>query len=93
MLHVLWRDSHGKGGQRQAVSRRRCDAACRGPAYADILTNLTNEDPMHTHTLKDARYRTIGYIETAADGKQTGKDERFRTVGHGNLLASLITCR
>lgn len=48
---------------------------------------------MHTHTLKDARYRTIGYIETAADGKQTGKDERFRTVGHGNLLASLITCR
>lgn len=37
---------------------------------------------MHTHTLKDARYRTIGYIETAADGKQTGKDERFRTVGY-----------
>jgi hypothetical protein len=25
---------------------------------------------------------TIGYIETAADGKQTGKDERFRTIGY-----------
>lgn len=65
---------------------------------------------MHTQTLKDARFRTIGYIETASNGKQTGKDERyrvvgyydpranltqdarFRTVGHGNLLASLITC-
>jgi hypothetical protein len=53
---------------------------------------------------------TIGYIETATDGKQTGKDDRFRivgyynprtditqdarfrTVGHGNLLATLISC-
>jgi hypothetical protein len=66
---------------------------------------------MHRQTLKDARFRTIGYIDTAADGKQSGKDERlctvgyydprtditqdarFRTVGHGNLLATLITCR
>jgi hypothetical protein len=39
---------------------------------------------MSTHTLKDARFRTIGYIETASDGRQTGKDERFRTVGYYN---------
>ena len=37
---------------------------------------------MQTHALKDARYRTIGYIQTAVDGKQTGKDERLRTVGY-----------
>jgi hypothetical protein len=66
---------------------------------------------MHRQTLKDARFRTIGYIDTATDGKQTGKDAHFHTVGyydpgtnstrdarfhvigHGNLLASLITCR
>jgi hypothetical protein len=66
---------------------------------------------MHRQTLTDARHHIIDYINTASDGKQTGKDARFHTVGyfdprtdttrdaqhhlvgHGNLLASLITCR
>jgi hypothetical protein len=37
---------------------------------------------MSRQTLTDARYRTIGYIDTAADGKQTGSDARFHTVGY-----------
>jgi hypothetical protein len=37
---------------------------------------------MSRQTLTDARYRTIGYIETADDGKQTASDARFRIVGH-----------
>lgn len=66
---------------------------------------------MNRHTLRDARNHTIGYIDTAADGKQIARDAHFHTVGyydphtditrdarqhavgHGNLLASLITCR
>jgi hypothetical protein len=36
---------------------------------------------MQTQTLKDAHYRTLGFIETASNGKQTGKDSHFRTVG------------
>lgn len=44
---------------------------------------------MHTQTLKDARFRTIGYIETATNGKQTGKDERFRIVGYYDPCANL----
>ncbi|WP_137174090.1 hypothetical protein [Massilia sp. HP4] len=37
---------------------------------------------MSRHTLKDARHRIIGYIDTAADGRQTGRDERLRIVAH-----------
>lgn len=37
---------------------------------------------MSRQTLTDARYRTIGYIDTAADGKQTGRDARLHTVGY-----------
>ena len=33
-------------------------------------------------TLTDARYHTIGYIDTAADGKQTGRDARYHIVGY-----------
>jgi hypothetical protein len=32
--------------------------------------------------LTDARHHTIGYIDTAADGKQTAKDAHFHTVGY-----------
>lgn len=66
---------------------------------------------MNRRTLTDARNHTIGYIDTATDGKQTARNAQFHTVGfydphtnitrdarhhmigHGNLLASLITCR
>jgi hypothetical protein len=66
---------------------------------------------MNRLALTDARNHIIGHIDTAADGKQTGRDARFHAVGyydprndstrdaqrhlvgHGNLLASLITCR
>lgn len=37
---------------------------------------------MSRETLKDARFRVIGYIDTASDGKQTGRDARFRVVGY-----------
>jgi len=37
---------------------------------------------MSRHTLKDARLRIIGYIDTAADGGQTGRDERLRIVAY-----------
>lgn len=37
---------------------------------------------MRTDTLKDAHFRTIGYIDTDARGKQTGKTAQFVTVGH-----------
>jgi hypothetical protein len=37
---------------------------------------------MSRQTLTDARYRTIGYIDTAADGTQTGKDARLQAVGY-----------
>jgi len=33
-------------------------------------------------TLKDANYRTIGYIETDSSGKQTLKDPNYRTLGY-----------
>lgn len=32
---------------------------------------------MHRQPLKDARYRTIGYVDTVTDDKQTGRDARF----------------
>jgi hypothetical protein len=37
---------------------------------------------MHTQTLTDDRYRTIGYIDTAADGMQTAKNARLLIVGY-----------
>lgn len=37
---------------------------------------------MSRETLKDARFRVIGYIDTASDGKQTGRDAHFRVVGY-----------
>jgi hypothetical protein len=37
---------------------------------------------MRREALKDARFRVIGYIDAASDGKQSGKDARFRTVGY-----------
>jgi len=45
---------------------------------------------MKRQLLTDARYHTIGYIDTAADGKQTARDARLHVVGYGNLLASLV---
>jgi hypothetical protein len=37
---------------------------------------------MQRQVLKDARYHTIGYIDTAADGKQTARDARYHIVGY-----------
>lgn len=37
---------------------------------------------MNRQTLTDARYHTIGFIDTAADGKQTARDARYRVSGH-----------
>ncbi|HWT72546.1 MAG TPA: hypothetical protein VN361_10200 [Oxalicibacterium sp.] len=37
---------------------------------------------MNRQTLTDGRYHTIGYIDTAADGKQTGRDARYHIVGY-----------
>lgn len=37
---------------------------------------------MRRKTLRDARYRTLGYIDTAADGRQTARDAQLRIVGY-----------
>lgn len=37
---------------------------------------------MGTQTLKDAQYRTIGYIETRSDGVHVGKDAQRRIKGY-----------
>ena len=37
---------------------------------------------MKRQTLTDARYRTIGYIDTAADGRQTARNARLHAVGY-----------
>lgn len=37
---------------------------------------------MKRQTLTDARYHIIGFIDTAADGKQTARDARYRVLGH-----------
>jgi hypothetical protein len=37
---------------------------------------------MDRQVLKHARYHTIGYIDTAADGTQTGRDARYHIVGY-----------
>lgn len=37
---------------------------------------------MSTQTLKDSKFRIIGYIETRPDGTQVGKDDKFRIKGY-----------
>ena len=37
---------------------------------------------MSRQTLTDARYHTIGHIDTAADGQQTARDARYHVVGY-----------
>lgn len=37
---------------------------------------------MKRQTLTDARYHTIGYIDTATDGRQTARDARLHIVGY-----------
>lgn len=37
---------------------------------------------MQRQTLRDARHRVIGYIDTASDGRQSARDAQFHTVGH-----------
>jgi hypothetical protein len=46
------------------------------------INNKSERILMSRRTLKDAHFRAIGYVETAADGKQTGKDKQFRVVGY-----------
>ena len=44
---------------------------------------------MSTQTLKDAQYRTVGYIDTHADGSQTAKNARYQTVGYYDPRANV----
>lgn len=37
---------------------------------------------MTRQTLKDASFHTIGFIDTATDGKQTARDAGYHIVGH-----------
>lgn len=37
---------------------------------------------MNRQTLTDARYHTIGYIDTAADGRKTARNSQYRVVGY-----------
>jgi hypothetical protein len=37
---------------------------------------------MSTQTLTDDRYHTIGYIDTAANGTQTGRNAHYHIVGY-----------
>jgi hypothetical protein len=37
---------------------------------------------MATQTIKDDRFRVIGYIESETSGRQVAKDARFRIVGY-----------
>ena len=37
---------------------------------------------MSRETLKDAQFRTIGFIDFDASGKQTARDSRFKVVGY-----------
>lgn len=37
---------------------------------------------MSRQPLKDARFHTIGFIDTATDGKQTARDAAYHTVGY-----------
>lgn len=46
---------------------------------------------MQRQTLTDRHFRTIGYIDTATDGRQTAKDAHFRTVGYYNPGSNTTT--
>jgi len=37
---------------------------------------------MNRQTLTDARHHTIGYIDTAADGRKTARNPRYQVVGY-----------
>lgn len=37
---------------------------------------------MSTQTLKDNKFRVIGYIETRPDGTQVGKDAKYHIKGY-----------
>ena len=37
---------------------------------------------MSTQTIKDAHFHIVGYIDTAADGKQTAKNAHYRILGY-----------
>jgi len=37
---------------------------------------------MTRQTIQDKNYRTIGYIETMADGRQKALDNNYRTLGY-----------
>lgn len=37
---------------------------------------------MSRETIKDAQFRTIGFIDTDSSGKQTARNAQFTTVGH-----------
>jgi hypothetical protein len=46
---------------------------------------------MSTQTLTDARYHTIGYIDTAANGNQTARDARYHIVGYSDPYTNVTT--
>jgi hypothetical protein len=47
------------------------------------MASPDNEDSiMNRQTLTDSRYHTIGYIDTASDGKQTARDAQYHVVGY-----------
>jgi hypothetical protein len=48
---------------------------------------------MNKQALKDRRYNTIGDIDSADDGKQTGRDARFRVVGYYDPSVSEFLCK
>lgn len=37
---------------------------------------------MSRETMKDAHFRTIGFIDTDSNGKQTARNAHFTTVGY-----------
>lgn len=37
---------------------------------------------MKRQKLTDARYQALGYIDTAADGRQTGRDAQLHAIGY-----------
>lgn len=43
---------------------------------------------MSIETLKDSRYKVIGYIETKANGDQVGKDARYAVKGYYDAKAN-----
>jgi hypothetical protein len=53
--------------------------------------STTQENDMSTQTLTDARYHTIGYIDTAGDGTQTARDARYHIVGYYDPRTDVTT--